>query len=134
MRATMSYFLLKQVHISFALLSITGFVLRWSWVMKCSRWSQHRLTKTAPHIIDTLFLCSGLMLAYTIGQYPLTTGWLTAKVAGLLAYILLGMAAMSGRIPRAGKKIAFLAALSSYGWILSVAMLKSPWGFLDLLS
>ena len=130
----MNYLLLKQVHISFALLSITGFILRWNWVMKCSRWSQHRLTKTAPHIIDTLFLCSGLMLAHTVGQYPFTTGWLTAKIAGLLAYILLGMAAMSGRIPRAGKRIAFLAALSSYGWILSVAMLKSPWGFLDLLA
>jgi uncharacterized membrane protein SirB2 len=126
----MIYLLLKQVHVGFALLSISGFVLRWTWVMMRSRWSQHRLTKTAPHIIDTLFLTSGLMLAYTIGQYPFFTGWLTAKVVGLLVYILLGMAAMSGRISRKGKVIAFVAAVSSYAWILSVAMLKSPWGFL----
>jgi uncharacterized membrane protein SirB2 len=129
----MNYLLLKQVHVSFALLSITGFVLRWAWVMKRSRWSQHRLTKTTPHIIDTLFLASGLMLAYTIEQYPFLTDWLTAKVVGLLAYILLGMAAMSGRISRTGKVIAFVAAVSSYAWILSVAMLKSPWGFLVIV-
>jgi len=39
---------------------------------------------------------------------------------------------MSGKISRAGKVAAFLAALSSYAWILSVAMLKSPWGFLGV--
>lgn len=128
----MNYLLLKQVHVGFALLSISGFILRWWWVMMNSRWSHHRLTKTAPHVIDTLFLASGLMLAFTIGQYPFLSGWLTAKLAGLLAYILLGMAAMSGKISTTGKVTAFLAALSSYAWILSVALLKSPWGFFSL--
>jgi uncharacterized membrane protein SirB2 len=83
-----------------------------------------------PHVIDTLFLASGLTLAWTIAQYPFLTGWLTAKVSGLLAYILLGMTAMSGRISRRARAIAFFTALLSYAWILSVAMLKSPWGFL----
>jgi len=126
----MNYLLLKQAHISFALLSISGFVLRWTWLMMRSRWSQHRLTKTAPHIIDTLFLTTGLILAFTIEQYPFLADWLTAKLTGLLVYILLGMTAMSGRISRAGKVVAFLAAVSIYAWILSVALLKSPWGFL----
>lgn len=122
--------LLKQAHVGFALLSISGFLLRWAWAMKNSRWSHHRLTKTAPHVIDTLFLVSGLMLAYSIGQYPFATGWLTAKILGLLIYILLGMTAMSDGTPRAGKVIAFLLAAFSYFWIISVARAKSPWGFL----
>ena len=128
----MDYVLLKQVHIGFALLSIAGFVLRWNGLMKQARFSSHRLTKTAPHVIDTLFLASGLMLTFTIGQYPLSTGWLTSKIAGLLAYILLGMAAMSEKFSRAGRSVAFLAALLTYTWIISVARLKSPWGFLGL--
>jgi uncharacterized membrane protein SirB2 len=126
----MNFLLLKQAHISFALLSISGFVLRWTWVMMRSRWSHHRLTKSVPHVIDTLFLISGLMLAFTLGQYPFHTDWLTAKVTGLLAYILLGMAAMSKRASRTGKVVAFLAAVFSYAWIVSVALSKSPWGFL----
>ena len=72
------------------------------------------------------------MLAFSIGQYPLGTGWLTAKVSGLLAYILLGMAAMSVKFSRVGRSIVFLAALFAYTWIISVARLKSPWGFLGL--
>jgi uncharacterized membrane protein SirB2 len=110
----MNFLLLKQAHISFALLSISGFVLRWTWVMMRSRWSHHRLTKSA----------------FTLGQYPFHTDWLTAKVTGLLAYILLGMAAMSKRASRTGKVVAFLAAVFSYAWIVSVALSKSPWGFL----
>ena len=130
----MDYVLLKQVHISFAVLSIAGFVLRWIWKITGFRFSGHRITKTAPHVIDTLFLASGLMLAFTIGQYPLTTAWLTAKLVGLVGYILLGMAAMSTRVTRTGQLIAFLAAVSSYAWIISVARLKSPWGFIGLFN
>jgi uncharacterized membrane protein SirB2 len=125
----MDYVHLKQLHISFAVLSIAGFVLRWNWSIKKSRLSRHRFTKIAPHVIDTLFLASGLILAFTIGQYPFTSSWLTAKVTGLLGYILLGMAAMSNKIPRAAQLIAFLGAVSCYAWIVSIAWLKSPWGF-----
>jgi uncharacterized membrane protein SirB2 len=128
----MDYVLLKQAHISFALISIAGFVLRWAWSMKGSRWACHRLTRTVPHVIDTLFLASGLGLAFTIEQYPFVSGWLTAKVIGLLAYILLGMAAMSTRIPRSVRVAGFLAAVSSFAWIVSVARLKSPWGLLGI--
>ncbi len=100
--------------------------------MQQSRFSSHRLTKTVPHVIDTLFLASGLMLAYSIGQYPWTVDWLTAKITGLVLYIVLGMAAMSIRLSPAGRRIAFLAAIFTYAWIISVALLKSPWGFFGL--
>ena len=128
----MDYVLLKQVHICFALVSITGFVLRWTWKMTGSKLAAHRLTRTAPHIIDTLFLASAVMLAVNIGQYPLTTPWLTAKVVGLVGYILLGMAAMSNRLTRPVRSLAFLAALSVFGWIVTVARFKTPWGFIEL--
>ena len=126
----MDYVLLKQVHISLAVISIAGFILRWGWSMRGSTLAHHRLTRIAPHAVDTLFLTSALLLAYTIGQYPFTSGWLTAKVFGLLAYILLGMTAMSARISIAGRILGFLAALCCFAWIVSVACLKSPWGLM----
>ena len=126
----MNYVLLKQVHVFFALASIIGFILRWNWKMGGSRLSQMKLTKTAPHVIDTLFLSTGVALAITINQYPFSTAWLTAKIAGLLVYIMLGMFAMSDKISRPWRLMAFLAAISTYTWILTVARFKSPWGFL----
>jgi len=123
------YAVFKQVHMGLALLSVGGFILRWNWFRRHSTLSFHWLTKSLPHVIDTLFLATGLMLAFTIGQYPLITGWLSAKVAGLLLYILLGMAAMSRRVSHSGQRIAFLAALMCFSWIISVARLKSPWGY-----
>jgi uncharacterized membrane protein SirB2 len=126
----MNYVLLKQVHVFFALASIIGFILRWNWKMGGSRLSQMKLTKTAPHVIDTLFLTTGVALAFTINQYPFTTAWLTAKITGLLVYIMLGMFAMSDKISRPWRVTAFLAAISTYAWILTVARFKSPWGFL----
>ena len=126
----MGYALLKQVHVFFALSSIIGFMLRWNWKMSGSHLSQMRLTKTAPHIIDTLFLATGVVLAFTINQYPFSNAWLTAKITGLLVYIVLGMLAMSGKVSRPWRITAFLAAISTYAWILTVARFKSPWGFL----
>ncbi|MEE8496170.1 MAG: SirB2 family protein [Xanthomonadales bacterium] len=126
----MNYVLLKQVHVTFALASIIGFMLRWNWRISGSQLSQLRLTKTVPHIIDSLFLATGVALIFTINQYPLSTTWLTAKITGILVYIVLGMFAMSGKVSRPWRIMAFLAAVSSFAWILTVARLKSPWGFL----
>jgi len=128
----MSYVLLKQVHVGFAVVSISGFVLRWLWVMAGSSLSAHRLTKSAPHVVDTLFLASGFLLAMTIDQYPWSDSWLTAKLCGLVAYILFGIAAMSVSSITV-RVAAFISAILSYGWILSVARLKSPWGLLQLV-
>ena len=125
----MNYVLLKQVHVSFALVSIIGFMLRWNWSIRGSRIAQLRSTKTVPHIIDTLFLATGVALTFTINQFPLSTHWLTAKVTGLLIYIVLGLFAMSGKVSRPWRVTAFLAAISTYAWILSVARFKSPWIF-----
>lgn len=126
----MNYVLLKQVHVTFALASIIGFMLRWNWRISGSQLSQLRLTKTVPHIIDSLFLATGVALIFTINQYPLSTTWLTAKITGILVYIVLGMFAMSGKVSRPWRVMAFLAAVSSFAWILTVARFKSPWGFL----
>ena len=129
----MNYVLLKQVHIAFALVSIIGFLLRWSWRMYGSGLSHLRLTKTVPHVVDTLFLASGVTLIFTIHQYPLTTAWLTAKIAGLFAYIVFGMFAMSTKVPKTWQVASFIAAVTTYSWIFSVARTKSPLGFIEFL-
>lgn len=93
----------------------------------------HRLTRVLPHIIDTVLLTSAITLAVMLAQYPLVAGWVTAKVFGLLLYIVLGTVALKRGRTRTVRVAAFAGALLTFGWIISVALTKQPAGFFTLL-
>ncbi|NIP17043.1 MAG: regulator SirB, partial [Xanthomonadales bacterium] len=106
----MDYFNLRILHVGLATVSFAGFVLRWIWMMNGDPKHNARLTRILPHVIDTLFLASGILLVYTIAQYPLTHAWLTAKLLGLVTYICLGSVALKRAATRHGRVVAFLAS------------------------
>jgi uncharacterized membrane protein SirB2 len=56
-------------------------------------------------------------------------GWLTAKVVGLIGYIVLGSIALKRGRTRHTRVAAFAAALVMFAYIVSVAITKSPAGF-----
>ncbi|TXT30575.1 MAG: invasion protein expression up-regulator SirB [Rhodocyclaceae bacterium] len=122
----MSYLVLKYVHVTCVVLSGLGFCLRGWWMLRESPLSHHRLTRTLPHFIDTLLLGSALTMAWMSGQYPFVHGWLTAKLFGLLAYILLGMMALKRGRTKAIRARYFGLAVLAYVYIVSVALTRSP--------
>ncbi|MBS0509735.1 MAG: SirB2 family protein [Proteobacteria bacterium] len=127
------YLAIKHLHVTCVVLSGLGFLLRGAWMLGGSALLRHRLTRVLPHIIDTLLLGSALVLAALIGQYPFVAAWVTAKVLGLIAYILLGTVALKrGRTP-AVRLAAFAAAIAVFLWIVSVALTKNPLGYLAAL-
>lgn len=127
----MTYLALKQAHVALALVSIAGFAVRWHW-KRTGHWlAATRAVRILPHLVDTLLLAAGVAMAVQIGQYPLTHPWLTAKIAGLLIYILLGITAMRARRGSRTSLVAFIAALLVFGWIASIARSKSAWGFIQ---
>jgi len=130
----MSYTWLKNMHMALAFASVSGFVLRWWWMKAGSSLLQHKMARILPHIIDTLFLAAGIWLAFTIQQFPLTHAWLSAKVLGLVAYIILGSLALKSSAGARARTVAFVAALLIFIWIVSVARLKNPWGIFSLLT
>lgn len=89
----------------------------------------HKFTRIAPHVIDTLLLGSAITLLFIIGQYPFINHWLTAKFLALIAYILLGTIAIKRGKTKAQRSIALVAALITFGYILSVAISRDPMGF-----
>lgn len=122
-----SYATVKSLHVGTVTVTACLFVLRVGWMI----WSPGRLSarwvKVVPHVIDTLLLLSGIWLAWQIGAAGVK-GWLTAKIVGLVVYIVLGMVALRrGRTPaiRIG---AAVAALLTLGYIVAVALSKSAWG------
>lgn len=123
----MSYLAIKHLHVSCVVLSGLGFLLRGWWMLTDSPLRQRRLSRVLPHVVDTLLLGSALSLAWQSGQYPFVNGWLTAKLFGLLAYILLGSVALKrGRTPDIRARCFGLAVLT-YAYIIGVALTRSPW-------
>ena len=122
----MSYLALKHLHVTCVVLSGLGFCLRGWWMASGSPRLQARLTRVLPHLIDSTLLGSALVLAWTSGQYPFVQGWLTAKVLGLLAYILLGAMALKRAKTRATRLRFFVLALLAYAYIVGVALTRNP--------
>ncbi|MCC4116800.1 SirB2 family protein [Aromatoleum toluclasticum] len=121
---------IKHLHVLCAVLSISGFLLQGVWMMRRSPLLDHRVTRTLPHVIDSVFFGSAITLATMSGQYPFVAPWVTAKVAALVVYILLGATALRwGRTMRV-RVLALFAALLTFSWIVSVALSKDPAGFL----
>lgn len=117
----------KTLHIACALLSGLGFFARGLGMLADATWLRWRVTRVAPHIVDTMLLGSAVILALRIHQYPFVQGWLTVKLLLVFVYIGLGMLALRPGRPRPVRLLAWLMALSVYGYILAVALTRQPW-------
>ncbi len=117
--------LLKLVHLSCVVISITGFTLRAALMLAGSSLLRRRWVRTLPHVVDSLLFFSGLGLAYLLHQYPVTSPWLTAKLAGLVLYVVFGAVALRGsRLPR--RLTALVLAYLSFAYIVHTALTKNP--------
>lgn len=129
----MYYGWIKLVHMSCAALSVSLFAARGLWLLTSERplW---RWLRVVPHVIDTLLLASGLTLAFLIRQYPfVNSDWLTAKVIGLIVYIVLGVVVFRALAPRAARWLLWIVAILVFGYIVSVAVSKNPAGFIAFI-
>jgi len=133
MRA-MTYLLLKIVHTLAAITTISGFMLRGYWMMTDSDRLQHKATRVAPHIIDTVFLLSGIAMVWMLALNPLRQSWLLAKFTGLIVYVVLGTIAIKRGRTKQVRIIAFAAAISVFAYIVGVALSKSPASWLAWLT
>ena len=122
----MSYLVLKHLHVSCVVLSGLGFLLRGIWMLRDSPALKHWLVKVLPHLVDTVLLGSAILMAVASGQYPFVAGWLTAKLFGLLAYIVFGAIALKRGKTKAVRASFLLLALTAYAYIVSVALTRNP--------
>ena len=124
------YLAVKYVHVISVVLSLTGFFLRGILMMRDSPLLAARWIRVVPHINDTVLLVAALSLAAMSGQYPFVVGWVTAKVLGVITYIILGALALRDAGTRRMRIACWLASLAVFGWIVSVALTRQPLGFL----
>lgn len=126
------YLLVKYLHVSCVSLSGLAFLVRGLLALNNSSLLRLRWVRILPHINDSLLLAAATGLAVMSKQYPFVDDWLTAKILGLCVYIALASFALQPdpRRSRLARTTAFCAALAIFGWIVSVAIYRSPAGII----
>jgi len=122
----LEYSTVKQIHTSAAVASYALFFVRGLWMMRAPAVLASRWLKIVPHVIDTVLLASAIALASMLRQYPFGSGWLTAKVTGLVVYVVLGTIALGRTLWI--RVAAWIAAQLVFLYIVSVAITKDPLG------
>jgi uncharacterized membrane protein SirB2 len=122
------YLALRNVHIACAILTITLFVLRGGLMLADSSWQRNVVLRYLPHAVDTVLLTTALMLTTVIHQFPFAVGWLTAKVVLLVAYVVLGSIALKRGRTKGIRVAAFVAALATVSYLVTVARAHHPLG------
>lgn len=118
----------KAIHVGCAIVSVTGFAVRYALAACRPELMRHRFIRIAPHVNDTLLLAAAIAMLVIARYDLLAMPWLGAKVVGLVVYVGLGTVALKrGRTPRI-RAIAFVGALAAFGYIVSVALSKSAAG------
>ena len=126
------YSAIRQLHVTAAFVSLALFILRGVWMMTMPALLERRWVKIVPHAVDTVLLGAALWLAWQLGVDG-TRGWLVAKVVALFVYIALGSVALKRGRTRGVRVAALFGALATFGYIASVAVTKSPRGFMTWL-
>lgn len=111
---------MKHLHMTLALLSVALFTLRFAWLLMNSAQLDKKWVKIAPHVIDTLLLVIGVVMAVKLSINPMEQLWLGEKILAVLAYIFTGYYTLKLAKNNMMRVIGFLGAL---GWIMLIVRL-----------
>lgn len=120
----------KHLHMTLAVLSISLFTLRFIWLLANSPKLQAKWVKITPHIIDTLLLSLGVIMAVQYSMNPMEQLWLGEKLLAVVAYIFTGYYTL--KLAR-NKSMQIIGYLGAMGWVMLIvrlAMTREPMFFL----
>jgi len=120
------YMMAKHLHLTAVALSILLFVFRFIWSQFDASILAKKWVKIVPHVIDTILLASAIWLCVILAQYPIVNAWLTFKLVGVIAYIILGLFALKKAKTTLGRWAFFVAALAVLMATAMVAVTKQP--------
>lgn len=120
----------RAVHIGAVLASGALFALRGAGVLSGMRWPLAAPLRYLSYSIDTTLLTAALMLVAMLPSAVFANHWLTAKLALLVVYVVLGSFALKrGRSARV-RGICFGAAIAAYVFMFGIARAHQPLGWL----
>jgi uncharacterized membrane protein SirB2 len=121
---------IKLFHMTVAILSGTLFALRGGFALAGADWPRALPVKWLSYAIDTALLTAALMLLTILPWAMFGNGWLMAKLALLVAYIVLGVLALRPQRGLRGRALCYAAALLAFFAIYGIARAHHPLGWL----
>lgn len=121
---------IKHVHIFVALLSGAIFALRGAFSLTDARWPHALPVRWLSWTVDTALLTAALMLFTLLPRAVFANGWLLAKIALIIVYVVLGVLALQRRRTKRERVAFFLAALLVFFAIYGIARSHHPLGWL----
>ena len=127
------FLIFKTIHITFAIISFSGFLLRSflmfidSPVLK-STWAQ-----LIPHLVDTVFVLSGFSMAFMLNFAVFGQPWLVVKILLLMIYLLFVGIALSRGTTKRMRTVAFFLAIATFTFIVGIAVNKTPVSWFAML-
>ena len=125
------YLPIKMVHIIAVLCSGSLFFLRGLMLLIGNKLAMAAPLRYLSYSIDTVLLTAALMLATMLPSAMFANGWLLEKIVLLVVYIVLGSFALKRGRDKKSRIWFFVAAVSVYAFMFSVARAHHPLGFLQ---
>ena len=119
--------LLKQLHVTLALLTALSFCLRAYWMLARSPTLTGSWSRRLPHAVDTLLFLSGLTMAVGLSLSPLSHPWLAVKLVAIVVYVVIGSIALKRGRSYRQRVLALLLSLLVLAYIFAVALHHDPW-------
>jgi uncharacterized membrane protein SirB2 len=82
------YLIAKNLHLTAVILTFVLFLIRFVLLMRQSPLQHQKWLKILPHIAYTFLLITIVWLCVQLSIYPIVNGWASAKLAGLIFYVL----------------------------------------------
>lgn len=124
---------IRLVHIGLAVASGTLFAARGLAVLMGSATAMAAPVRRLSVAIDSALLLAALLLLTVLQGQPLGQPWLQAKLALLVAYVVLGTLALKRAPTPALRAVAYAAALLCFLCMFAIARQHDPLGFLAWL-
>ena len=120
------YTAFKHLHLTAIALSLLFLILQVVAQVMDSKMKDAKWLKVLPHIINTVLIITAVGLCVTSAQYPFVHDWVTSKLIGLVAYVLLAIVAVKWARTNAMRVFALIGAVA---WLVltgKVAISKAP--------
>ena len=125
---------IKALHIAAVLASGALFLVRGVLVQAGrGKWAMCAPVRFASYGIDTVLLTAALMLVAVVPAAVFANHWLSAKLALLVVYVIVGSFALKRAQSPSIRRACFVAALIVYATMLGIARAHHPLGWLSSL-
>jgi uncharacterized membrane protein SirB2 len=128
------YWPIKILHVIAVLCSGGLFFVRGLMVLNNRQVAMAAPVRYLSYGIDTVLLAAALLLVAMLPAGVFANGWLLEKIVLLVVYIVLGSFALKRARSKKSKAVCFVAAVSVYAFMYSVARTHHPLGIFHTLA